>query len=398
VSAGGKDAGSGGSATGGAATGGSAGTATGGTAGTGGSAGAGATCQASIPSPTVVDPKSAAELTVVGDPGAAGGIFDPSLEYPLNALAGAISYSAYQAKNSVSTRIAVSSDAGATFSYVASPNQAVDFNAPAPINSTRCPEGQCIGRLIHETSSLIFDLEDPDATRRWKLFTFSYMVLTGDVLAPDLGYIGLFTAPDPVGPWKDEGKALGWKGESELSSKDAKTLVTGFPQMADCAAVAEPGALARQGGILDLAVGCATAAGTIRIELLRSLDFGKTFNYSARLLDEKDALCLGAKSPKLNAADLFIAQGKTWLSVTPEGPDGYRGCLIVELGAGGAGVIRDGAGVPIAQRFLHSPDDRFTGACTYAEGATSPGYLISELVLESPPKVFRIFRSGEAAP
>ena len=96
-----------------------------------------------------------------------------------------------------------------------------------------------------------------------------------EVLARDLGYIALYTAPAPEGPWVFEAKAVGWRGESELSSADARLVATSFAQLADCLALTEPAALVLPGGILDLALGCAhDDAGqiAIRIELVRSLD------------------------------------------------------------------------------------------------------------------------------
>jgi hypothetical protein len=394
---GGQDGSSGGS-------GGAAGMSTGGSAGAGGAAGAGP-C-ANLPSATAVDPASAPELVVASDPAAPGGIFDPSVEYPVGAPSGAMSYSAVVDMNAISTRIAVSADAGATWTYVASPNSSSDISVAVAPGSTRCPSGTCTGRLVHEVSSLVFDYDDPDASRKWKLFTHAYIVLTtSGELAYDLGHIALFTAPDPKGPWKSEGKAVGWNSESDFSSKDAATLISTFPQMADCAALTEPGALWRNGGILDLAVGCVKLANPleIRIELLRSLDHGKTFVFAGHLLSPSDGLCVGGSVPQINAGDLFIAGGKSYLLATPEGalPEGgtgYRGCMLFELATGGTAVVRDKSGAPVVTRVLDAPDKRFTGACSAAEGATAMGFVVSEASLSSPPHVFHVYASGVNPP
>jgi hypothetical protein len=197
----------------------------------------------SLPSADLIDPSVAPELTVIGDPPATRGIFDPSVEYPGGAQAGAMSYSAVEATNSIATRIAVSNDAGATWTYVAAANVSAPYSIQVGAGSTRCPTGTCDGHLVHEVSTLVLDADDPDASRRWKLFTHTYLVLPGDQLAYDLGHIALFTATEPVGPWTPQGPAVGWKGESEFSSKDAKVVATDFAQMKDCVALTEPGAL-----------------------------------------------------------------------------------------------------------------------------------------------------------
>lgn len=400
AAAGGAAGGGGASGSGGTSAGGAGGVSGGGTSGSGGSS-----CKSTLPSPTYVDPKTAKELVIDNDPAAPGGIFDTSVEYPLNAPGGAMSYSAVVAKNDISTRIAVSSDAGATWTYVAAANQSGPISVPVPVGSPRCPSGTCNGRLVHEVSSLVFDADDPDATRRWKLFAFSYLVMGADQLQYDLGYISLFTAQEPHLPWKDEGKVLGWNSESEFSSKDAKTLVNGLPNMADCIALSEPDAMWRQGGVLELAVGCVKAGNPnpIRVELLRSLDHAKTFLYAARLLEANDALCLGGSVPQINAAELFVAQGKTWLIATPAGPVppagiGYRGCFVFPVAAGGKGIVRDPSGAPVVERVLDAPDGRFTGACSVAEGAATMGYSVSAASFDTPPKIFHVYQSGQAAP
>jgi hypothetical protein len=408
TSSGGSAGASGGAAGSGGASGGT--TSSGGSAGASGGAagGGGASCTTTLPAATVVDATSAKELSVINDPAAPGGIFDPSVEYPGTASAGAMSYSAVVAKNAISTRIAVSSDKGATWTYVASPNASADITVPVPPSSQRCPGGTCTGRLVHEVASLVYDADDPDATRVWKLFTHSYVVLQNGDLAYDLGYIGLYTAKDTFGPWKFEGKALGWLSESEFSSKDAATVVTTavttYANLKDCVALTEPAAYWRNGGILDLAVGCVTVNPvTIRIELLRSLDHGKTFDYSGRLLSAQDAYCLGASKPQVNAPDIFTAQGKTWMLVTPAGSlpgggEGYRGCALLELAVGGTAVKRDAGGSPIVTRFLDSADKRFTGACSYAEGATAMGYLVPQANIQGTNVTFHIFESAVNAP
>jgi hypothetical protein len=388
---------------------GAADTGAGGVSGQSGSGGSGAAggkdCGAALPSETVVDPASTQELIVAGDPGAALGIFDPSPVYPAGAAAGALAYSAVPAQDSVHTRVAVSNDQGASFTYVATVNTAGPASFAA-VGDARCPNGTCSGRMIHEVPSLVFDAEDPDATRRWKLFTHSYLVLSNGELARDLGYVSLYVASEPAGPWALESKPIGWRSKAEISSQDALLVATDYGQMADCLVLTEPAALSLPGGTLELALGCASVSGgkvRIRIELVRSLDHGKSFGYAGRLLEADAAQCLGAALPELNAAHLFFAQGQTYLSVSAAGPTsggfpGYRGCQVFEVLTATASVNKDTAGNPIVVRAIDAPDDRFIGACAYAEGATPAGYLVPMLALEQGPRVFRIYASGITAP
>jgi hypothetical protein len=354
---------------------------------------------------THVDVGTAAEVVIAGNPPAPAGIFDFSIEYPPGAPGGALSYSAVESTSSIATRVAVSADAGATWTYVGSVNQSTDLTIPVVSSSQKgCPGNSCAGRLIHEVSSIVYDADDPDITRRWKIFTHSYLVGTGDALYRDLGYIGMYTAEEPILPWTFEGKALGWNGESTFSSDGAFTNVNDIQQLSDCLIVTEPGALWRPGGVIDLAVGCATAQPgfPIRVELLRSFDHAQTWLYAGRLLEASDSYCLGGTTDQINAADLFFAQGKSYLMATPAGtipgfPEpGYRGCFVFPLEPGGSAITRDGNGAPVVTRALDSSDGRFTGACSVGEGASALGYVVHELSETPPP--FRALRSDVAAP
>jgi hypothetical protein len=98
-----------------------------------------------------------------------------------------------------------------------------------------------------------------------------------------------------------------------------------------------------------------------------------------------------------------VQQGTTYLIASPAGPtsagfDGYRGCYVFEVQLATAGVKRDALGNPLVRRILDAPGDRFTGACSYAEAASAHGYLVSELMADAPPRIFRIFQSGVTAP
>jgi hypothetical protein len=49
-------------------------------------------------------------------------------------------------------------------------------------------------------------------------------------------------------------------------------------------------------------------------------------------------------------------------------------------------------------RTLDGPGEPFSGACTYAEGATAIGYLLPQLGMDAGALDFEIFSSGVTAP
>lgn len=354
------------------------------------------------PAPNRVDPLAAPELTVAGDMGSTEGIFDPSPVYLVGADAGAMAYSSVPAQNAIFTRTAISTDRGATWQWAADANASV----PLTVSSTasECPAGSCTGKLVHEVPSLVFDADDPDAQRRWKIFTASYLVLGADQLLYDHGVISLFTAPAPEGPWSAGEHLLGWNSRTPFSSTGVTQNLSGIPELAGCVVFTEPGALVLPGRI-DLALGCVSVDGgaKIRIVLLRSVDHAKSFSYVSTLLRSEDAACGGSSVPQLNAAHLFVAGGQPYVVASPAGTvppgfTGYRGCDVYRIDDLTAGhVERDARGAPVIHRRIGTTDDRFSGACAAAEGATSLGYVMPALFVGETRR-FRILKTGLPPP
>ena len=344
------------------------------------------------PSPQTVNPGTTTEVTIAGET-AAEGIFDPSIVYPAGASSGVMAYSALPDQLTIRTHIAASSDHGATWTYVTEPNvpEAVAIAADA----SECAGGVCVGNLISEVSSLVYDADDPDPSRRWKLFAHRYVVGAGVALHYSVGTITLQTAAQPQGPWTATQKLIGWAGPAAYSSTGVVTNASTLRGMADCLALTEPGALWLP-GTLDLAVGCVYIDGTpkIRIELLRSPDHGASWGRVGTLVGPTDATpCVGAPA-NLNAPNLFVAGGQEFVSATPSDETGYHGCLVFAIDDIGTGhVARDAMGRAIVQRALTAA--QFDGACTFAEGAG--GYLIDVGFLQDARK-FRIFAPGPASP
>ena len=350
---------------------------------------------ATCPAPSVVDNATSPELAVVGDTNSAAGIFDPSIVYPAGAPAGAMAYSSVWAQQTIRTRIAVSSDAGATWTY------ATDANTPEAVTltATDCGGATCSGNLISEVTSLVYDGDDPDASKRWKLFAHRYL-LTGTTpqdLRYHIGTIALQTAAQVEGPWTAPQKWIGWNtASSPYPSSGIQTNANALPGMADCLALTEPSALWVPGSI-HLAVGCVYPdAGTlrIRIELLRSIDHAMTWQHVSTLLRPADASCL-VPGASINAAELFVDAGNAYVIASPSDDAGYHGCLIYPLDLAAGTVRRAADGTALPTRTITTMPTHFAGACSFAAGAG--GYVLPVAFLAEP-RVFRMFRTGIATP
>lgn len=387
---------------------GAAGTATGGRGGATG-------CPAVLPAPIMVDPDGDfARLRIVDDPpGSEIGTFDPSL---VGATDGSVvmSYTSVDlARRKLHTRIAVSTDGGASFVFAAianSPEEGLRAEAPGDAD---CPGGTCAdATLVHEVSGLVEDPADPEPSRRWKLFTHSYLVLAPDPEDPNTprlryqyGQLRLGTAATAAGPWSVPEPLIGWPS-AWPSSLQAPQVTTALGRLEDCVALTEPsGAFDPATNALELAVGCVAPTGTqhgIRIELLRSLDHGASWSHAGTLLETADAPCVGSEELQLNAAHLFSSGGERYLIASPAGAvtlpgdatgSGYRGCLVFPRT--GDGIERDALGAPIVIARIDAGEGVFAGACSHHPAG---GYVLSAVTFASPPDLFRMFGPLDAAP
>jgi hypothetical protein len=351
------------------------------------------------PDVTAFDPATAKELTVVGDT-PEGGIFDPSFAGAPDASTVAMAYSAVPSQETIRTHVAVSSDQGASWPSFVEANTPEAATEPST-NATECPGGACSGNLISEVPSLVYDADEPDPAKLWKLFAHRYLVAQGGTLHYSIGTIALQTAPAPSGPWTAPQKLIGWSSPSTYSSTGIATNVSSFASTQDCLALTEPGALWRP-GVIDLAVGCAYLGGvgqpTTRVELLRSTDHAASWTSVGTLLRVTDASCVPGATG-INASDLFTYGGAQYVSATPGGPSGlYEGCVVFSFTDVDAGTVaRDDAGQAIAVRTIAPSPPTFSGACTFS--ASAGGYAIDVGFLQpSVTRKFRIFQPGIATP
>lgn len=335
------------------------------------------------PEPSLVDISSSNEVLVLSDPPATLGIFDPSVVTLPGTSAAVMAYSGVVAKDDIVTRIALSNDGGGSWTYVAS------ANAPVAVGD--------LGHLIHEVSSLVFDVTDPEPARRWKLFSHRYFANSAAVRY-DLGHVSLQTAAVPEGPWSEPVANVGWRSESPLSSDGAALVAQDVPGLADCIVLTEPSALVLPDGRLALSVGCVSGASDIRVELLLSSDHAASWISVGTLVEARDATCLSRSSSvnRVNAGELFLADNRLWLFASPEG-EGYRGCALLEVtDVDRAKIARDDGGAPLVTRLLAPPGEEiFSGACAHDRGLASPYISVAHF---DGSRLFRIYRSGIAAP
>ena len=355
-----------------------------------------------LPTPTTF-PLASPRLSVLGL-SAARGIFDPSLIATGNpAFPFALALSAVEATANISTALAVYDAALGSFVRVAAVNAA---QGPAIYP---CVGGApCTATLIHEVPSLVADPTDPSSSRAIKVFSHTYLVLPSGELHYELGYIALHTAPAVSGPWAST-PLLGWASSSPLSTAGVAQVLTDLPELRDCLAFSEPGALLTARGLL-LALTCVSAPSgpaRIRVVLLSSSDHGSSWAYSGLALDGSDAPSLGNFTvPQLSAPNLFTsATGGTYLSVTPAAPlwdgfVGYSGCYVVQLNAEHTGVVRDAAGAPVVEQIILPDGLAFNGACTAAVGAgnaSAAGDFYVSVLLQGEGEPFSIVPTRIAA-
>ena len=337
---------------------------------------------------------------------------DPSIEYPPGAPGGALVYTAVPMVGGVPdqgglhTRVALSDDAGAHWSFVAVANTA-DIIATPP--GTCPPDATCSATRVHETSSILFDPGDPSEDRRWKLITHRYPVVkvAGDPEAKlfyALGHIALATAPLPSGPWSAPAPLAAWPGGD---GQGAPFTTDGDPVTAGCGALGEPGAALAPDGSLHLAMACIRPPfddPTLDIVLLRSLDHGASWQALSTPLTGADGACVGGGGHRVNAADIFTADNREYLIATPEAADQRLGCAVYPFADVAAGTLDRTGGAPQPARLLtlrFAADElvHYAGACTVGEGAPATGFTMSHLLLAAgQPLALHELVSGVRAP
>jgi hypothetical protein len=276
----------------------------------------------------------------VGNAPSGMGINDPSVEHLpaqnlwLMAYTAVVPSPLYQ-----HISLASANDNGSTWSYLGDVTLASSNITITTTNLSICGKATCTGTSGQESPALLFDEFDRDPNRRFKVFAHAYYFdLIGD-RQMDIGYLALYTAKDPTGPWT-ETRLFGWPSSSSLSNQGVVYDISRDRALGldDCVIVGEPAPLLRAPGTIDLALSC--PKGTTDIRLLRSLDHGKTWSFVSTLLTAEDGPKLGSQTKDITGGDLFYANDAYHLIVSPfgtiQGPggetfSGYHGCLVVAV-------------------------------------------------------------------
>jgi hypothetical protein len=356
------------------------------------------------------DPAAYARVEIAGDPSASG-VFDASLLFPNDSEEGWMAYSGvdYHEEDGflvrdVTTRLGSSSDGGMTWQTRATINPLT----PATItvrDTSLCEQSQCTGHMISEVPFLVDDPTDPNRQRRFKLLAHRYFIYPpaaarGEDLQRALGSINLRTAPSLAGPWSDDDPLLGWN----LTPPEVQAAINinRLGGLESCLALSE-GDAAIFNDEVDLVFTCPhLASGGVRqrIVLLRSADHLVTMSFVATVLDDDDALSIGAE--ELSAPSLFTVAGRAYLLVTPvtrsSAGGQYAGCVVIAFSNRRTGEIeRDRVGHVVARGFLPTQDGRFGGACAWNAGAAG-GIAMSQLFFDGALPSFRLFDTGARQP
>ena len=346
-----------------------------------------------------ITPKEAAttdyrSLTIAGEPGSPSGIYDPSLVQGGNGTHW-LAYSSVNFYNDgagdlvqdVGIRLASSLDGGDSFSYVAtiaSPyDGSVTDSDPA---LSACGLSVCNGRWVYETSWLVEDSSDPDATRRFKLFAHKYFVYpprTGSKTLYHLGAIVMWTSSSPHDIWSAETVVLGWPLTTpDITPNQDFTLLDA--ETANCILAAEGSVTALSNG-LNFVFACpfndpVTSTILQKIILLRSTNNASSFEYVSTLLTPADA----PVGVDFFSAPSLIAMEDTApvLLATPVVSGIYAGSMAFAFSDDNLLALFRENNLPKPLLFVPvQAAGHFGGASSYARGSKSNGVFQSDATI-----------------
>jgi len=362
--------------------------------------------------------------TLVTIPGVAErGIFDPSIAATPPGQRAWMSYSAvnpsrrFPDRNTrvISTRLAYSDDAGATWN-----------DAGSTINETKdVPIGSKAGTWVSEVSSLVFDPSAPPE-ERWKLFWHHYLHVNEEGQFQN-GWIGLKSASAPMQLLTAREIKLfgarGYNADNNNPGGDNGSPVAGAPvikvheinsELGMCVALSEPAALATSSG-LYLALTCYRPNVNNPIGLLGMALFGvsnttillrcdskqgapnpRAWSYLGTVLTVDDAKSAGFIA--YSAPDLFAEGDGVYLIASPvtnrPGKNAYNGCRVFRFADLGTARLERENGLPRTIQEINGRPESFNGACTYQPTVTRSGFMYSQLEINNSRPYFRIFQTG----
>jgi hypothetical protein len=342
------------------------------------------------------------EIVISGTPD--HGVFDPSVARSDSrrlymSLSGVSSTAAGGSLGAlaVQTLLAFSDDQGLSWQLV---KQAVTPEIEVSLDSFAAPHR---GRWQSEVSALLFD---PYASKdsRWKLFWHQYLNANGQRRF-EHGWLAYKEAERPEDLASARAiklfTALGYDDADNQTIGSTKPPISGgavaqFQQLhkdlSRCAAVSEPGTLAKADGVY-LALVCFEGSflGLLgvrnRVVLLkctrpcRPSEPG-AWSYVGTLLTEADAKSLSMR--KFSATDLYSGGDHDFLIVSPvgtlPGEGAYKGCAVFLFHSLDRGQIaRDEKGQPRLHNYVQFGPESFNGACTVVPDGPHAGVIMGEV-------------------
>lgn len=343
----------------------------------------------------------------------ANGIFDPSLGQAPGASQIFMSYTAVepspkwpeQNPQVTSTRLAVSSDSGATWT-----DQALLVNFKDVTLAGRSPGNA--GTWISEVSSIVYDPTAP-SSQRWKLMFMHFLIVNGKSEIDDL-WIGLKMASSAAGLrtaseiklfagayYNTANNKANGTTRSPLGGAPAIALDTEYSADLNGCVFAEPG-MATTSSALYLAIVCNKSPFERKVALFKCASpctptTAASWKYLGSTLDTADAALFGYDEG-FSASNLVIANDTFYVIVTPQSStpwEGhYNGCMIFpfdDIETATIARLENGAPRHVAQ--VDGTPGSFNGACTYLPAASAAGVIYSELNLTGLP-YFRMLMSG----
>jgi hypothetical protein len=382
---------------------------------------AGAAAVAGVP-PQAAKPPRKNPIAIAG--ATDHGVFDPSIARSEDgrlymSLSGVASSSEGVLLDNLAVRImlARSDDQGVNWQLVGA---AVNPDIAVRLDAFAAPHR---GRWQSEVSALLYDPFAPEEAR-WKLFWHQYLNANGERRF-EHGWLAYKEARQPEAlatarPVKLF-TALGYDTADDQPSSPAHSPIAGaavskiqalHKDLARCAAVSEPGALAKPDGVY-LVLTCFEGSflGLFgvhnRVVLLKCArpcraEAPGAWSYVGTLLTESDAQRLSMR--KFSGSDLTSFGDSDYLIVSPvgtvPGEGSYKGCAVFRLDRlDQAQIARDKSGAPQVHRFVQFSAETFNGACTTAPEGPHAGLVMGEV--EFAPRangvepMFRIFATDQ---
>jgi hypothetical protein len=362
--------------------------------------------------PTSSTPPAGEEITVSGV-APANGMFDPAPTVDgANTLW--MSFSIVEPSpvdavlSHVSTRVARSDDGGLSWQDTGvPPNSTSTFQVP---NDTTPDPGDTLNATWqYEVSHLIYDPDDTNPDRRWKILWHRFLGVDINgtrVSVLEHGWIGMKTAPAPDGPWSAERKLFVGTLYNSVNDAtlgppefDLPALFPGNDNMGLCAAFSEPGVLVKTDGIyISMLCGAGAAGKTVLLRCdhaLANCDYLGDFLLNSEAAQFENA---GQDFEGFSASEMFTVGNTDYLMVTPNTPsqDLYRGCLVFEINDLASAMLRRQGGAPVLLDRIEGEAGSFRGACGYHPALTASGVLLSQFTTSVPN--FHIMATGVQLP